>query len=337
MPRPPGAEDEAAAVPERRRGEDELLGEGSPGWRTKGLRRFQVSRAARDARGKRLFPQGRAARGTSRSSTEQRPSEQSWSTGKRRRQRSSSGIQGQEAGQQQTEGAGGREGAASREQQQDPFSHWSHRKCKMLPRGKGWLHTPLSPAVTSPRHPWRQTELSTATGCEWPQVTCTWAPPLALGRRAAGAPVLVLQQPSWASCPFTPRDSQSLHTTLVCSAGGGSLAAPLGALEVWSKEVLGSAELQQPVWRWPWQNIDQEFARFFPLLPFVKRFVPGSSQLCGAQSGRMVQETWVLVWEEVGNSPLPCRLYLSLCCSSLGSWGSCVAVAQGKGGTGKQD
>lgn len=58
-----------------------------PGWRrTKGLRCFQVSRAARDARGKRLFPHARAARGTSRSSTEQRPTEQSWSTGKRRRQ-----------------------------------------------------------------------------------------------------------------------------------------------------------------------------------------------------------------------------------------------------------
>lgn len=82
-------------------------------------------------------------------------------------------------------------------------------------------------------------------------LTCTWASLLALGRRAAGAPVHVLQQPSWASYPFTPRDSQSLQTTLVCPGGGGSLAAPLGALEVWSKEVLGSAELQQPVWRWP--------------------------------------------------------------------------------------
>lgn len=25
-----------------------------------------------------------------------------------------------------------------------------------------------------------------------------------------------------------------------------------------NEEVLGSAELQQPVWRWPWKNIQQE-------------------------------------------------------------------------------
>lgn len=45
---------------------------------------------------------------------------------------------------------------------------------------------------------------------------------------------------------------------------------------------------------------------FFPLLPLLKHFVPGSSQLCRAQSGRMVHGTWVLVWGDAENSPLPC-------------------------------
>lgn len=50
---------------------------------------------------------------------------------------------------------------------------------------------------------------------------------------------------------------------------------------------------------------------FFPLLPLLKHFVPGSSQLCRAQSGRMVHGMWVLVWGDVGNSPLLCRVHLS--------------------------
>lgn len=86
---------------------------------------------------------------------------------------SSSGTQGQEAGQQQqrvleAEKEQPLQPGQSPEQLQDPFWHWSHRNGRMLARGEGWLHTPLSPAFTSPRHPWRQTELSTATGWEWP-------------------------------------------------------------------------------------------------------------------------------------------------------------------------
>lgn len=150
-------------------------------------------------------------------------------------------------------------------------------------------------------------------------VTCTWAPLLALGRRAAGAPVLhhELQQPTWASHPFSPRDSQSLQTTLVCGA---------------NKEVLGSAELQQLVWRWPWKNIHQEFNPcFFPVLPFLKHIVPGSSQLCRAQSGRMVHGTWVLVWGDVGYSPLPCRVHLSPMLLQPGLLGTFCCSGTGKG------
>lgn len=65
---------------------------------------------------------------------------------------------------------------------------------------------------------------------------------------------------------------------------------------------------------------------FFPLLPLLKHFVPGSSQPCRAQAGRMVHGTWLLVWGDVGTSPLPCRVHLSpvllqpglLCCFGTG-------------------
>lgn len=40
---------------------------------------------------------------------------------------------------------------------------------------------------------------------------------------------------------------------------------------------------------------------------------------------------------DVENPLSPAGSISPLCCSSLGSWGSCVALAQGKGGTGKQD
>lgn len=110
-------------------------------------------------------PRARAARGTSRSSTEQRPSEQSCSAGKRQRQPEQQWDTGPGAAAA-AEGAAGREGAETwPEQLQDPFWHWSHWKCKVLAREEGWPHTPLSPAVT---YPWRQPELSPAPGWEWP-------------------------------------------------------------------------------------------------------------------------------------------------------------------------
>lgn len=113
-----------------------------PGWRrTKGLRCFQVSRAARDARRKRLFPHARAAGGTSRSSTEQRPTEQSRSTA------AAVGCRAGKLGSSRAEDAGGRKGAAtwlppasqSHEQQQDPFLSGAttigNAKCWLRERG----------------------------------------------------------------------------------------------------------------------------------------------------------------------------------------------------------
>lgn len=193
--------------------------------------------------GKRLFPRAGAARGTSRSSTEQRPSEQSCSTGQRQRQPEQQWDTGPGGRAAAAQGAGGREGAETW-----PLQPGKALSSCRIPSGTGaignakcWLwerggFTPRCHLLSHlPGIPGGR--LSSAVPRDGSgHLTCTRAPLLALARGAAGAPVPVLQQPSWASCPFTPRDSQSLQTTLVSPAGGGSLAAPLGALEVWSKQ-----------------------------------------------------------------------------------------------------
>lgn len=99
-----------------------------------------------------------------------------------------------------------------------------------------------------------------------------------------------------------------------------------------NEEVLGNAEMQQPVWRWPWKTSTRNLLLFLPSPSPSETFVPDSSQLCRAQSGRMVHRTWVLVWGRWGTPLSPAGSISPLCCSSLGSWGSCVALAQGKEG-----
>lgn len=94
-------------------------------------------------------------------------------------------------------------------------------------------------------------------------------------------PVLyhVLQQPTWASHPFTPRGFPE------CSAGQGSLAAPLDALEVCGAKrcwaVLSCSSWSGDGHR---KTSTRNYSCFFPLLPLLKHFVPGSSQLCRAPS-----------------------------------------------------
>lgn len=72
------------------------------------------------------------------------------------------------------------------------------------------------------------------------------------------------------------------------------------------------------------------YSCFFPLLALLKHFVPGSSWLCRAQSGRMVQGHGCWSGGMWGAPLSPAGSICPLCCSSLGSWGSCVALAQGK-------
>lgn len=194
-------------------------------------------------------------------------------------------------------------------------------------RGEGWPHTPLSPAVTSPRL--RQTELSTVL---W---DVSGHCHLHVGSS---------QQQERLSCPVC--SSSQAGPDIPSLQGISSHSRPLWCAQqeedpwqpLWvpqrcgaNKEVPGSAGLEMAMKKHP----PGIHSCFFPLLPLLKHFVPGSSQPCRAQSGRMVHGRWVLLQGDVGSSPLPCRVHLSRCCSSLGSWGSCAALAQGKGGTGK--
>lgn len=205
--------------------------------------------------------------GTSRSSTEQRPTEQSWSTGKRQRQpehSSSSGYKARKPGSSRPEDAGaGREQGPgslqprqSHDQQQDPLLQWSrcHRKCQVLARREGWLHCLLSPAVTSARHPWRPAELSTVPRALSGHHHLHVGSSLSTGKEGSRsacpvpcAPAANLGQPTLHSkgFPVTPDHSGVLSRRRILGSPSGCCGG------VWSKEVLGSAELQQLVWRWP--------------------------------------------------------------------------------------
>lgn len=199
----------------------------------------------------------------------------------------------------------------------------------MLALGEGWLHTPLSPAVTSPRHPWRQTELSSATGWEWPPHLHTGSS-LGTGKGSSRsscpcAPAAKLGQLSLHSkgFPVTPDHSGVPSRRRIPGSPSGCPGGVEQTKRCWA--VLSCSS----------RSGDGHGKRSTRTLLL---FLPSSSPCetfcawCFPAQQSPVRQTWLLVWGDVGSSPLPCRLHLSLCCSSLGSWGSCVALARGKEG-----
>lgn len=168
----------------------------------------------------------------------------------------------------------------------------------MLARGEGWLHCLLSPAVTSPRHPWRQTELSTVPRALSGHHHLHVGSSLSTGKEGSRsacpvpcAPAANLGQPSLHSKGFPE-----------CSAGQGSLAAPLGA-----PEVCGAKRCWAVLSCSSWSGDGHRKTSTRNLLLFLPS--PSSSEtfcawffpaLQSPQSGRMVYGTWVLVWGDVG-------------------------------------
>ncbi|XP_039552631.1 uncharacterized protein LOC120496346 [Passer montanus] len=291
-------------------------------------------------------PQGRAARGASRSSTEQRPSEQSWSVAGG----GGSGAAAAGHGARRPGHGARRPGHGARRP-----GHGARRpgssSLRVLQAGKEQRagHSSLGKAVSS-RIPSRTGAIGNAKCCLGERGGFTphchllsHLPGVLGGKLSSALPRDVSghhhlhmgsflgtgEEGSRSSCPCTPSSQLSLHSKgfPVTPDHSGVLSRrripgspsgcpggveQRGAGQFWA----AAAGLEMAMAKHP----PGIYSCFFPLLPLVKRFVPGSSQLCRAQSGRMVHETWVLVWGMWG-TPL----------SPAGSISPCAAPAWAPG------
>lgn len=197
------------------------------------------------------------------------------------------------------------------------------------------------PAVTSPEHPWRQTELSTVP---WDvSGHCHLHVGFSLGTEKEGsrsacpapcAPAAKLGQPSLHSegFPVIPDHSGVLSRRRIPGSPSGCPGGVEQMKRCWavlscsslSGDGHGKTSSRNLLLFLPSPSPSETFcAWFFPALQSPVR--QDGAWDTGAGLGGC------------GDPLSPAGSISPLCCSSLGSWGSCVALAWGKGRTGKQD